>query len=243
MAKKSYSNFFAGALFGIAIGLLLAPTSNENKKQLKNKMEKLNELIQDIDYDDVRELIEQQIISLTNDLEALDKETVLTAAKEKAEMIIEKAEELISLSRSVNVPVVEKAATDVKKGTMALLKDVLEKIDEKEELDKKTDKLEKKSTPKKATKKKGSEKKKGSTVVTASEMNEAETMTPKKESKSANQINVVAKKKGTKKKSQKKNSANGTVKKVENKLPAKKIEGKKKTPTELPKKKEDNNKK
>ena len=144
MSKKSYSNFFTGALFGIGIGLLLAYNeSKQAKQELKDKLNYLLELIDEIDVDEVKKVMETKVTELKNELESLDKETVLSLAKEKAEIIINKSEDLITLSKNANVAIVEKTANDIKKATMNTLETILLRIDEKAEILEKEAKIDK----------------------------------------------------------------------------------------------------
>ena len=61
----------------------------------------------------------------------LDKETVLKAAKKKGNELKDKANELVELAKEKGTPVLEGIADDLKKKTISVAQEVIDKLEEK----------------------------------------------------------------------------------------------------------------
>ena len=67
-----------------------------------------------------------------DEVKELDREKVLEIAKEKSELLKDKAEELLILAKDKGTPVLESMAKDVKKSTASVIKEVLKKLETEE---------------------------------------------------------------------------------------------------------------
>lgn len=63
----------------------------------------------------------------------LDKEKILEIAKEKGALLKEKCEDLIEYAKEKGIPAVEKIARELKEKTVAVTKEVVNKIEAKKE--------------------------------------------------------------------------------------------------------------
>ena len=98
MSKKrsGAGKFLLGAGVGIGIGMLLSKKSGEeNRKELKKKINDLIEKAKKIDSEEVKKNIEEKIDEILNELKDMDKEKAIKIAKKKAEQIKIKSEELV----------------------------------------------------------------------------------------------------------------------------------------------------
>lgn len=134
MAKKSgLGKFLAGAAIGVGLGVLFAPKSGaETRKELKEKLDDLIVKVKELDVKEVRDSISKKIEDIKYELADLDKEKALNIAKEKAEVIKEKVEDLYKEAKEKATPIVQKAVADLKIKTASVLKDVVKKLEEKE---------------------------------------------------------------------------------------------------------------
>lgn len=132
--KSGIGTFVAGAALGVGLGLLFAPKSGaETRKELKEKMDELLQKIKEIKVDDVKENLQNKIEEIKADLADLDKEKVLSIAREKAEQIKEKLDELVKTAKDKASPVVQKTVDDVKGKTIVVLKDIINKLEKEED--------------------------------------------------------------------------------------------------------------
>ncbi len=130
MSKKSKMGFLGGALVGLGLGFLFAPKSGEEtRKALANKVSNLWDKVRGLDADEIKDKLESKLKEIEKDIKDLDKEKVLSIAKEKSEALKNKIEELIELAKETGKPVIEDAANSVKKELAFVTKEILNKLE------------------------------------------------------------------------------------------------------------------
>lgn len=134
MSKKSKLGMFAvGAAIGAGLGVLFAPRSGKDtRKMLKDKMDELIDKAKQISKEDVKNAIETKISELKEAIANLDKETAIAAAKKQGKKIREMAEELVQYVVDKGTPALEKTASAVRCKAIDVTKDVLEKLESKQ---------------------------------------------------------------------------------------------------------------
>lgn len=133
MKKKTAAALLGGAAIGAGLGILFAPKKgSETRRELKEKLDELANKVKGIDMDDVKESIELKIEEIKKELADLDKEKVLKIAKEKGNALKKKSEELVNLAIEKGTPVLQKAAEEVREKTIAVVKEVLNKLEKKD---------------------------------------------------------------------------------------------------------------
>ena len=133
MKKKGFGKFIAGVAIGAGLGVLFAPNSGEKTRaELKKKFDELLQKAKEVDMNEVRDYIEQRISEIKKDLSELDKEKVMSIAKEQAKKIQKKCNELVDYAKEKGTPVLEKAAASVKEKTIEVLENTLEKLKSEE---------------------------------------------------------------------------------------------------------------
>ena len=131
--KSGLGGFLVGAAIGAGLGILFAPKKgSETRRELKEKLDELATKVKGIDANEVKESVELKIAEIKKELSELDKEKVLKIAKEKAKAIKEKSEELVELAVTKGTPVLQKAAEEVRVKSIAVVKEVLNKLEKKE---------------------------------------------------------------------------------------------------------------
>ena len=129
MKKKGLGKFLAGVAIGAGLGVLFAPNSGEKTRaELKKKIDELLQKAKDVDMNEVRDNIENKIAEIKKELAELDKEKVMSIAKEQARHIQSKCNDLVKYAKEKGTPVLEKAAEGVKEKTIEVLEYTLEKI-------------------------------------------------------------------------------------------------------------------
>ena len=123
MSKKSkIASFLGGALVGVGLGFLFAPKSgSETRKELSNKMSDL--------WD--KNSLENKLREIESELKNLDKEKVLSIAKEKLSILKNKMNELVEMAKEAGKPVIENAANAAKKELANVTREVLKKLESK----------------------------------------------------------------------------------------------------------------
>ena len=85
--------------------------------------------VKSIKPEEVKETIEKKIEEIKASLSELDKEKVLSIAKEKGIQIKEKCEALVVYAKEKGTPVIEKTAKDLKAKAADVVREVLEKLE------------------------------------------------------------------------------------------------------------------
>ena len=128
---EGLAKFALGVLVGAGLGVLFAPKSGaETREDLKASMDDLVNKVKNIDPEEVKVAMEEKIAEIKAELKSLDKEKVLSIAKEKGNQIKKKCDELVQYAKDKGTPVVEKTAKDVKAKTADVVRGVLEKLEE-----------------------------------------------------------------------------------------------------------------
>lgn len=142
MSRRGIGKFIAGVGIGVGIGMLFAPKSGEElRAELKVKAEDLIKKLKEVDFGEVKDNLIEKVQNLQEELKDLDKEKVLEIARIKAEQIKKGAEDIYKEAVKRGKPVVENAAKELKVKTIAVLNDIIAKLEEPEK---------KKTTKKKA---------------------------------------------------------------------------------------------
>ena len=133
MSKKGKTfSFLGGALVGLGLGFLFAPKSgSETRKELANQISNLWDKVRKLDANEIKENISNKLNEIEAELRSLDKEKVLSIAKEKCDLLKVKAEELVEMAKKASQPVIENAAKTVKRDLANVTREVLNKLEEK----------------------------------------------------------------------------------------------------------------
>lgn len=133
MGRKGLGKFVAGAAIGAGLGLLFATkTGEETRKELKEKLDDLIKQAKNIDIDEVKKDVTKRVSEIKDELADLDKEKVLSIAKEKGADLKVKAQELVDLAKEKGTPVLKKTAEDVLNSVIKVSKETLKKLDKEE---------------------------------------------------------------------------------------------------------------
>lgn len=128
--RSGFTKFLLGAAIGATAGLLFAPKKgSETRKDLKNKFDELVKKTKEIDANEVKAMIESKVDEIKKELASLDKEKVLSIAKEKGAKIKAKSEELVVLAKEKGSVAVQKIANEAREKTIAVVKEVLVKLE------------------------------------------------------------------------------------------------------------------
>ena len=131
MSRRGIGKFVGGLALGAGLGLLFAPDSGENtRKMLQKKLEDLVKKVKEIDPEEVKDELLYKVESLQAELKSLDKEKIKEIAAKKAREIKEKAEDIYKYAIEKGTPVVEKAADNVRRQALKVVKDVESKLEE-----------------------------------------------------------------------------------------------------------------
>ena len=130
--KSGLGKFLVGIGLGAGLGLLFAPKAgSETRKELKNKFNDFISQLKEIDVNEVKDEFLAKIEDIKCELEDLDKEKVLNIAKEKADLLKKKVNELVELAKEKGTPVLEGVANDLRTKATNVTKDVLKKLEDK----------------------------------------------------------------------------------------------------------------
>ena len=132
MKNKGIGKFVLGAGIGASLALLFAPKKgSELRSDIKKKIDAFMVKIDDITIADVKEEFTNKVEEIKTGIEDLDKEKVMKIAKKKGEELKEKATELVELAKEKGTPILEGVAEDLREKTVAVAKDVVEKLEKK----------------------------------------------------------------------------------------------------------------
>lgn len=131
MSKKSGIGKFAlGAGLGAGLALLFAPKKGSDlRRDIKKKFDSFMEDVDDLTVAEIKEEFNTKVYEIKKGIEELDKETVIKVAKKKGEELKVKASELVDLAKQKGTPVLEGVAEDLKEKTLAVAKEVVEKLE------------------------------------------------------------------------------------------------------------------
>lgn len=131
MSKKKGLGLFAlGAGLGAGLALLFAPKKgSELRSDIKKKIDAFMKDIENITIADIKEEFTNKVEEIKKGIEDLDKEKVMKAAKKKGEELKKKATELVELAKEKGTPVLEGVAEDLREKTVAVAKEVIEKLE------------------------------------------------------------------------------------------------------------------
>ncbi|MBR4618301.1 MAG: YtxH domain-containing protein [Bacilli bacterium] len=133
MSKRGLTKFAIGTAIGVGIGFLLAPKEgSETRKELKQKIDEFCKKEKDLKKEDVQAEIEMRVEKLKKEISELDKEKVLKIAKEKGQQVKTEAQKLVDLAKEKGTPVLEKTATEVREKAIVVTKNVLDKLENKQ---------------------------------------------------------------------------------------------------------------
>ena len=132
MKNKGIGKFVLGAGIGASLALLFAPKKgSELRNDIKKKIDAFMDKVDDITIADVKEEFTNKVEEIKTGIEDLDKEKVMKIAKKKGEELKEKAGELVELAKEKGTPVLEGVAEDLREKTVAVAKEVVEKLEKK----------------------------------------------------------------------------------------------------------------
>lgn len=132
MNKKGsgLGKFALGAGLGAGLALLFAPKKGTDlRRDIKKKFDAFMDDVDDLTIAEIKEEFTNKVEEIKEGIEDLDKETVVKAAKKKGEELKEKAGELVELAKEKGTPVLEGVAEDLKEKTVAVAKEVIEKLE------------------------------------------------------------------------------------------------------------------
>lgn len=133
MSKRGLAKLLAGLGLGVGVGMLVSPKSGkENREELKKIFDELVDKVKAMDPEDVKDQVVTKVDELKKELSELDKEKVMSIAKKKGNQLKKKADELVEYAKEKGTPVIEGIAEDAREKTIAVVKDVLAKLEKED---------------------------------------------------------------------------------------------------------------
>ena len=121
-----------GIGIGAGLGVLFAPKSGrETRQDLKKEIDKFISNLKEIDVNEVKDEFLNKIEDIRNELEDLDKEKVVSIAKEKGKAIKKKTDELVELAKEKGTPIIQSSADAIRQKAIEATKSVLNKLEAK----------------------------------------------------------------------------------------------------------------
>lgn len=128
--RRGFGKFFTGALFGAGLGLLLTKKNGEeNRKELKARLDDLASKVSEIDAADVKKAFDKKIKEISKELENLDKEKAYDIAEKQAKVIKVKLDDLAKLAKEKGTPVLKDASKTLKEQAIEFTKEILLKLE------------------------------------------------------------------------------------------------------------------
>ena len=132
MSKKGLGKLVLGAGRGASLPLLFAPKKGSDlRNDIKKKINEFMKSVDDMTVSEIKDEFTTKVNEIKKGLDELDKETVLKAAKKKGNELKDKANELVELAKEKGTPVLEGIADDLKKKTISVAQEVIDKLEEK----------------------------------------------------------------------------------------------------------------
>ena len=130
MSKKGLGKVALGAGIGAGLALLFAPKKgSELRRDIKRKIDDFMSDVDKMTIEDIKKEFTDKVDDIKKELDELDKEKVLKIAKKKSEELKDKTNELVDLAKKKGTPVLEGIANDLKEKTVAVAKEVIEKLE------------------------------------------------------------------------------------------------------------------
>lgn len=127
--KRNLGVLALGATIGGCLGVLFAPKKgSETRETLKSKVKNLKEKAKEKDKENIKDEFNIKVKEIEEELKELDKEKILKIAKEKADKITSKVDDLLDLAIDKGNDVLEKTAGELKEKAISATKKVLEKL-------------------------------------------------------------------------------------------------------------------
>jgi gas vesicle protein len=130
MSKNGLGKFVLGASLGAGLALLFAPMKGSDlRRGIKKKFDEFIDDVEDLSIAEIKKEFTDKVEEIKKGIEELDKEKVMKIAKKKGEELKEKATELVELAKEKGTPVLEGVAEDIREKTVAVAKEVVEKLE------------------------------------------------------------------------------------------------------------------